>query len=282
MQNDAVKFQAIPPETVPIPAIAFSESSETTISWLTGSGFLINCRGTLIMVDPVIAMKSGSQDICELGMRLLRPLPIQAHEIPRLDAILYTHTDSDHLAPITATTLIRTGGTFWGTSAVVRNLESLGIPAVQTQSLKIGETVHIGAIKIKITPADHPWQEIDPSKYGAPHGPDDCCGFLLHTPDGTIWITGDTRLLPEHLSMGEVDVLLLDVSDDPYHLGIENEILLANHYESAMLIPHHYGTYDAPDALPFNGDPARLAPSITNSDSRLHILAPGEAFVLRG
>ncbi|MCL6458135.1 MAG: MBL fold metallo-hydrolase [Gorillibacterium sp.] len=282
MRNDDAKFQARPPAPVPILTLAFSESSDTTIRWLTGSGFLLNCHGTLIMIDPVLTMKSGSHDICELGMRLLSPLPIQAHEVPRLDAVLYTHTDTDHLAPLTARTLVRTGGVFGGTAAVVGNLKSLGVPAKQTQTLRIGETVRIGTVEITLTPADHPWQEKEPEKYGPPHGPEDCCGFLLRTPEGTIWLTGDTRFLPAHLQMGQVDVLLLDVSDDPYHLGNQNEIRLANHYESAILIPHHYGTYDAPDALPFNGDPAQLAPSITHSDSRLHILAPGEAFVLGG
>ncbi|MNN68135.1 hypothetical protein D3C81_1838190 [compost metagenome] len=82
--------------------------------------------------------------------------------------------------------------------------------------------------------------------------------------------------------MGMIDVLLLDVSDDPYHLGWDNEVRLANHYETATLIPHHYDSYDAADLLPFNGDPGLLAPRITGSDSRLRILAPGEMFVLRG
>ncbi|MNW51653.1 metal-dependent hydrolase [compost metagenome] len=282
MNNDVVKIQATPPETVPIPTTAFSESAETTVRWLTGSGFLINCRGTLILIDPVLTMKPGSQEICEIDMRLLRSFPIQVNEIPRLDAILYTHTDNDHLAPMTAQALIRTGGVFAGTAAVVSKLVSLHISKEQTQSMKIGETVTIGSVQITLTPADHPWQEIDPLQYGAPHGPEDCCGFLLHTPDGTIWLTGDTRLLPEHFDMGKVDALLLDVSDDPYHLRMDNEVRLANHYASAQLIPHHYGTYDAPDLLPFNGDPALLASRITGSERRLHILAPGEEFVLRG
>jgi len=38
------------------------------------------------------------------------------------------------------------------------------------------------------------------------------CGYLLETPDGAIWHTGDTRLMREHLTMRGVNTLLLDVT----------------------------------------------------------------------
>lgn len=272
--------QAKAPETVPISQEAFQPADGTTVRWLTGSGFLVNSRGTVIMIDPVLAMQPGSSEIGELGMRLLNPLPLEAKDVPGLDAVFYTHTDGDHLAPLTAAELAGKAKCFAGTSAVARRLQPFGIPAAKIRTIGIGATVTIGNISITATRADHPWQELDPVQYGEPHGPEDCCGFLLHTPDGAIWTPGDTRFLPEHLNMGPLDVLLLDVSDDPYHLGVEQEIRLANHYASAVLIPHHYGSYDAPGALPFNGDPALLAPRITGAQNRLRILAPGEAYVL--
>lgn len=272
--------QARAPYTQPIPPQAFAAGEHTELYWLGGAGFLLNCRGTIILIDPVLMTSPTDADLSELGMRLLVPLPIQALEVPQAAAILYTHTDRDHLAPQTAQALAQTAGIYAGTSAVLARLTELGIPEDRTQMLRISETVRFGPVAVTPTMADHAWQVLDPERYGPAHGPEDCCGFLMETPDGTIWLPGDTRFLPEHLEMGRVDVLLLDVSDDPYHLGHEQEIALANHYGKAMLIPCHYGCYDAPDALPFNGDPAKLAPQITNAAQRLIVLAPGEPFPL--
>jgi L-ascorbate metabolism protein UlaG (beta-lactamase superfamily) len=273
--------QIIAPATKPITAEDFAGSDDTSIWWLSGAGFLINSRGTLIMIDPVLTMKPGSTEICELGHRMLVPLPITATEVPRLDAILYSHLDDDHLAPVTAPALIRTGGLYAGPAVVVRELANLGIPAEQSRSFRIDETLRIDDVEITFTRVDHSWQNLDPEKYGPPYGPEDCSGFLISTPDGTIWYTGDSRLLPEHLEMSGIDLLLLDVSDDPYHFGIENAVKLANTLASAEIIVHHYGTYDGPDVLAFNGDPGKLSPAIDGSESRFHVLAPGERYVLK-
>ena len=64
------------------------------------AGFLINSRGTTIMVDPLL----GGFD-----MPIMIELPIAARRCPRVDAILVTHSDNDHysvptcraLAPVT-------------------------------------------------------------------------------------------------------------------------------------------------------------------------------------
>lgn len=268
------------PLTHPIRPEAFQTKDHTELRWLGGAGFLLNCRGTVILIDPVLMTSPEDAAVSELGMRLLVPLPIQAQEVPQAAAILYTHTDRDHLAPQTARALVQTAGSYAGTGAVLTRLAELGIAGNRTRILTLGETVHFGPVAVTPTVADHSWQVLDPARYGPPHGPTDCCGFLLETPDGNIWLPGDTRFLPEHLEIGPVDVLLLDVSDDPYHLGHEQEIRLANHYSHAVLIPCHYGCYDARDALPFNGDPAKLAPWITDAEKRLNVLAPGEAFTL--
>jgi L-ascorbate metabolism protein UlaG (beta-lactamase superfamily) len=271
------KSNAIAPASQLIQQKAFTESSDTTIYWLSGSGFLINSRGTLIMIDPVISLEKGKIDISEIGLRMSISLPIEASSVPPLDAVLYTHADNDHMGKYTPSVLVHKDTLFGGTPPVLKNLESLGVPLVQTKSLDIGETFQIGHIEITTTPADHPWQEKNPVKYGNPWGPKDCCGFLIKTLDGTIWCPGDTRLLPEHLQIKGIDVLLLDVSWNEYHLGPESAITLANTHSYAHLIPYHYGSYDT-DIEALNGNPMELAPRISASENRLHVLAPGEKF----
>lgn len=271
------KQNAVAPSTQLLESEAFANATDTFVCWLSGAGFLINSRGTTVMIDPVISMEKEKTDTVEIGLRLRVPLPIEAKDVSRLDAVLYTHADSDHVGKYTPLALAEKNALFYGTLPAVNQLEVLGVPVEQTKTIGIGETFKIGQIEITTTPADHPWQEMNPEKYGGSWGPKDCCGFLIKTPDGTIWCTGDTRLLPEHLQMTGIDVLLLDVSWNEYHLGPESAITLANKLSRAHLIPYHYGTYDT-DIEALNGNPMELASKIRESKSRLHVLAPGEKF----
>jgi L-ascorbate metabolism protein UlaG (beta-lactamase superfamily) len=274
-------INAIAPPTRPIGRDAFAASAETALWWLGGAGFLINARGRLIAIDPAVSMEPGSSDRSEVGMRLLVPHPIDATEIPRLDLVLYTHSDLDHLAPVTARELMRTDATFVGPRPVAAGLRELGLPDDRLRVIGPGERFELGGVEIETTPADHAWQRMDPAKYGPPFGPDDCVGFLVRTPDGAIWHTGDTVLLDEHRRARNVDVLLLDVSRDHWHLGPTSAAELADALGAPHLIPHHYGCYDAPDFPAVNGDPAEVAAMIEDGARRMHVLAPGERFVLR-
>jgi L-ascorbate metabolism protein UlaG (beta-lactamase superfamily) len=147
--------------------------------------------------------------------------------------------------------------------------------------VKPGDSLSVGKVEILTTPAEHAWQVQDPEKYGPPFGPEDCCGYLIRAPEGTIWHTGDTQLLDAHLQLRNVDVLLLDVSRERFHLGVANAARLANALGAPDIIAHHYGTYDAPDFEAVNGDPAEVASLIDDAEHRFHVLAPGEKFVVR-
>ena len=271
---------ATAPPTIPIGPKAFGPSDTTSFWWLGGAGFLINARGTLIAIDPAISLEPGTTDRSEFGLRLLAPHPIEATEVPRLDLVLISHTDPDHLAPITAPELFRTGATFVGPRPVVARLRELGLAEERVRRVEGGDRIQVGNTEITVTRADHAWQVQDPAHYGPPFGPDDCCGFLVRTPDGAIWHPGDTMLRDEHLGITGVDVLLLDISRDVFHLGPINAARLANALGSPVVIPHHYGCYDDPDFPAVNGDPAEVAALINDGAGRVRVVAPGETSVL--
>ena len=48
------KGQAVPCAVLPIPREAFSPMDHTEIRWLGGAGVMLNIRGTVILVDPVL------------------------------------------------------------------------------------------------------------------------------------------------------------------------------------------------------------------------------------
>jgi hypothetical protein len=102
----------------------------------------------------------------------------------------------------------------------------------------------------------------------------------METPDGNIWATGDTRLMPEHLVMPVPDAIFFDFSDSEWHFTLAGAVKLANAYPDTPLLLCHWGSVDSPDFSPFNGDPAVLKKLVINP-RRIQLLAPGEPYKIK-
>jgi L-ascorbate metabolism protein UlaG (beta-lactamase superfamily) len=273
----------------------FGPVTDTRLYWLGQAGFVLNVRGTVLLVDPLLLTLPGAPDsagaLSETGVEMLCRWPIEASELPRADAILYTHTDEDHLGPATAKVLMKLDPVFIGTPYCKERLDELGASPVRCLSGipqagtprrgKSGNTFDMGSAKIELLPADHPWQLSDPRKYGRIFGPEDCCGFKITTPDGIFVFPGDTRLMKHHLSLKNVTVLALDVSRDPYHLGPQGAAVLADYLENTLLVPCHYGTFNQSESPAHSGDPEEVLGGIKDGFQRGRILAPGQPLILR-
>jgi L-ascorbate metabolism protein UlaG (beta-lactamase superfamily) len=276
------KFErARAPETQRIDKQAFAPCDCTTIRWLGGAGFMINSRGTIIMVDPVISTQPGDTQTCETGHKKLIDYPIAAADVPQIHAVLYSHSDGDHLGAKTAQTLSKRDLIMIGPPPVFEKLARLGVAPEKIESCRTGDQLRVQDITIEVTPADHPWQLKYPGQRGKPFRAGDCCGYVVYTPDGKLYFPGDTRLMEEHLSIKEVDVLAVDVSYDIYHLGVAGATALANSLSTALLIPYHYGTYDEPHNSAYCGVPAKVFDNVSASEKRARILGPGQPLSIR-
>jgi L-ascorbate metabolism protein UlaG (beta-lactamase superfamily) len=268
----------------------FSVTGETRLYWLGQAGFALNIRGVVLLLDPLLVTTPGTPALSETGEELLGAWPVGVEEIPRVDAVLYTHTDEDHLGPETAKLLMALDPIFIGTPYCKDRLIDLGASPVRCLSGvpqsgtprrgKNGNSFDMGGAKIELLPADHPWQLSDPAKYGPVFGPEDCCGYRITTQDGIFVFPGDTRLMKHHLDLRDVTVLTLDVSPDPYHLGIQGAAVLAANLPGALLVPCHYGTFKS-TASAHGGDPELVLGAIPGGSGRFRILAPGEPLALR-
>jgi L-ascorbate metabolism protein UlaG (beta-lactamase superfamily) len=260
--------QAVAGPTETFGAEAFEAVSGTTLRWLGMAGFLINSRGTVLAVDPLL----GGFD-----MPLLIDFPIAVDAVPRLDAVLVTHSDNDHFSRPTCRDLARVTAAFHSTRFVASEMVGEGLPA---QGHDIGDRFDVGDVRVTVTPADHAWQNAFPEPGQRFFRDEDACGFWIETPDGTIWAPGDSRLIREHhLAMPTPDALLFDFSDSEWHFTFDGAVEMANAYPTTHLLLHHWGSVDAPDFAPFNGDPADVLRAVSNPE-RIHVLAPGEPYRL--
>lgn len=262
------KYQAKAPTTQPFGKKAFGKSKKTTLRWLGMAGFLINSRGTTFMVDPLLE---------GFDMPLLIDFPILAKDVPHLDAVFITHADNDHFSVPTNVAMSKVTDVYHSTVYVDSLMKNLNLKSV---GHNIGETFNVKNISVKLTPADHAYQNAYPGMSKRWFKNEDACGFWFDTPDGTIWATGDSRLIPEHLTMKAPDAILFDFSDSEWHFTFEGAVKIANAYPNALLLLCHWGSVDSPDFSPFNGNPKKLYDVVVNP-GRIKVLAPGEPFVLK-
>lgn len=262
-------------KTQPVDPDFFGHRDDTALVWLGSAGLLVNARGTILLVDPVIArVKKDGELRSETGHRLKVDLPIEAEGVPRADAVLYTHADGDHFGARTAEVLTeRLQPLFIAAPPVADRLRRIG-----AQRITVAEDFaahEIGCVKIDITPALHDWQPENPWVRG------DCCGYVIRTPDGTVWHPGDSRLIDELLTVRDIDVLMFDVARARAHLGPEGSARLAETCGAKKMIAYHYGTYDVPPGGPFGCDPEDCSGFVRGLDAQFLTPNPGEPLVMR-
>ncbi len=281
------KYQASAAAPIMLIDAAFAKNNETAVYWLTASGIFVNSHGTTIMMDPIISYASYdplmSETMDDDGIDFfpqLAPVPIEAKDVKKLDAVLITHTDFDHLGFKTVVDLLPSGAIYYATQYTADELLRLRIPPQRIKVIKAHDRFTLGEVEIEVTPADHPWQDNAPN-LDYTFKPEDCCGFKLYCQEGIIWNTGDTMLLPEHMQHTDADLVFMDFSDDPpsCHFGVENAIMLANHMAKADIVIYHWGTHDAADIGWCNCDPEEIRPQI-NNPGRFKVLTPGEKYLL--
>ena len=170
------------------------------------------------------------------------------------------------------------GAAFYGPAPCARALSEIGREAVRV--IRPGEKFAVGCIEIEAIPADHGWQSMDVKKYGAPFGPEDCVGYILRTPHAKLLFPGDTRRMPQHRALpDDFDAMAFDVSADPWHMGVRDGAELARHLSCAKLLPCHFGTYDAPEAVPHNGSLSAARKALGDAAARLASDAIGAAVI---
>ncbi|MBS1608728.1 MAG: MBL fold metallo-hydrolase [Bacteroidetes bacterium] len=261
-------YQAKAPQTQPFGATAFKPSKGTSIRWLGMAGFLVNSRGTTFMIDPLLE---------GYDMPLLMKFPITPKEAPHLDAIFATHSDNDHYSVETFKDLSPVTKEYHSTIYVDSLMKNEGLHSF---GHNIGDTFHFANVRVKLTPADHAWQNAYPGASKRFFKPEDACGFWFDTPDGSIWAPGDSKLMAEQLHMPAPDLILLFYSEDSaWHSGLEGSAKIINAYPKATVLLSHWGFVDAPDFAPFNGDPGRLKKLAINPE-RIHVLGPGAPYIL--
>ena len=261
-------------KTVKLKSSFFKRTGDTCYTWLGMAGVLINARGTVIMIDPLITVINFTKkELSETGHSLRIKFPIDARDIPRVDAVLYTHPDADHFGVPTALMLERRKPIFIGTMPVLKQMKALGVEGKRLRFARAGNTLKTGNAKITVTKAAHNYPT-------SPWTLDDCVGYVVESKDGRIWHPGDTKMLEGLKKIKNIDVLFFDVAKVMFHLGPGGSAKLAKSSGAKTLFAYHYGTYEMKKGMWGNCDPKDSLPYLKGTEGRFITPSPGKVFRL--
>ena len=158
--------QARAPQTQPFGPEAFQQDKQTVLRWLGMAGFLVNSRGTTVMIDPLLD---------EFDMPVMIDFPIIAGAVPRLARCGAGH-------PQRQRPLQRADLPSAGTGHLRLSFHPLRRHVDADRRFSIDRSRHRRPFRrrpgeVEVTPADHAWQNDSPGAADRVFQPEDCWGF---------------------------------------------------------------------------------------------------------
>jgi len=229
------------------------------IWWIGQSGYIMKIpNGKVLIID---AYLSG-------GDRRMMPPPIDPKEI-ECDYYICTHNHLDHADLDTIKKIpIAQVKTFIGPRNVVAGLEKLGINRGSLREVNVGDYVDLEGIHLRGTfciPTDDTVLDSE--------------GFIITTEDGVnIYHSGDTGFhdFLFYLSKYTIDIMLVCINGGMGNMGIDEAVKLTRLLRPRVVVPNHYGMFEANTADPTLFRTRLMA---TGAEPSCQILKVGEKYL---
>jgi L-ascorbate metabolism protein UlaG (beta-lactamase superfamily) len=205
------------------------------ITWLKHDAFLLKGDGIVVAIDPYE----------------LRSVPEKA------DLVLVTHDHFDHCDPNSVRLVAKPD------AVIVAPQNAASKLGKNVRVVKAGDVLTEKGVTIKVVPAYNvrpERQRFHPKNYGG-------VGYLITLAGKTIYHPGDTDLIPEMDSLGQVDIALLPVSGT-YVMDAQEAAEAVKRIKPTHVIPMHYGSIVGSKA-----DAEKFA-QLVAGQTTVHILEP--------
>jgi L-ascorbate metabolism protein UlaG (beta-lactamase superfamily) len=227
-----------------------SNREKTTITWIGHSTFLIQMGGFNLLTDPVWSERMGLE-------RRLAPPGLRMQELPRIDAVLISHSHYDHMD-------MRTLRAFKDTPLYVPEGLSGKLRArgyAHVTELSWWGHVQLGGIELHFVPAQH-WTRRTPFDINRSHWG----GWVIQPATRTdvereaVYFVGDSGYFPGFQRIGErfaIRYALMPIGAyEPewfmslQHVSPEQAIQAFIDVQAEEFIPMHYGAFRLADDTP--------------------------------
>jgi L-ascorbate metabolism protein UlaG (beta-lactamase superfamily) len=192
-----------------------TDIGELKITFIGHGTLMLECGGKAIHIDPRSELADYSR-------------------MPRADAILITHSHSDHL-DVKAIDAIRKEGT----QIIIAEdcLEKIPDGMV----MKNGQTKETAGLKIEAVPA---YNLVHKRPGGGPFHPKGVGnGYVITFGQTRVYVAGDTENTPEMKALKKIDIAFLPMNL-PYTMTPEMVADAVKAFKPKILYPYHYGETD--------------------------------------
>ena len=259
-----------------------TKAGQVAITYIGHATTLVQIEDRFVVTDPVFTDTVGA-----VSRRIMRP-GMPADDLPWVDAVVISHQHFDHLS-------------FGSLDQMRGHFENLLVPEgtralLPEQGFRVwempwGSRYHEGELLITAVPVKHV-----SGRYGLDAGwrPRGFQGYLIEYRGRVIFFAGDTGLSANYaravreLAGGRIDIALLPIAPEKprammqrTHVNADEAMTLFELLGARHFIPIHFDTFIN------SGDTYGAAAARTlelaaqkGLGDRVHVLAPGEQFVL--
>ena len=247
-----------------------------TVAWLGHATVLVNFYGTWLLTDPVLRTRVGVRvaGVTIGPRRLVRPA-LTARELPRLDAVLVSHSHMDHCDLPTLRKLSREAH-----AVVQKGNRDLVRRFSRVSDLAWGERVEVDGATIEAIEVNH-WGARRLTDRHRGYG-----GFLVTKRGRSLVFGGDTAYTNAfaHLKQRtQVDLAILPIGAyDPWiyaHANPEQSWAMRKEMGANFILPMHHSTFRL-SREPVHEPIERLVKVAGAESWRIALREPGETWTL--
>ncbi len=224
----------------------FENGDKPKAVWYGHSAALIRIGGKNLLIDPMLG--DDTTPIAPTKSKRFSGNTLEIiDQLPRIDAILFTHDHYDHLDYDSMVKLKDKVDTYFVALGVGRHLERWGVPADQIQEFDWWDETEFGGVHLTFTPTRHFSGRGLRDRFKTLWG-----GWVLKTKEHSIYWTGDGGYGEHFKTIGEkfgpFDWVFAECGQynklwPQTHMFPEESIQVAQDVGAKIAMPYHWGGF---------------------------------------
>lgn len=263
----------------------FEHVSDTLsrVTWFGHSAFLLEIDGKKILIDPMLG--PSPSPVGFVNKRFNDTLPISIADLPKIDAVLFSHDHYDHLDYGSVLELKDKVGHFFTPLGVGSHLKRWGIDENKITEFDWWQGTEFKGLHLVATPAQH--------FSGRGLGDRDktlWCSWVIEGKTNKLFFSGDSGYFPGFKEIGEkfgpFDLCMVECGQynelwHEIHMMPEETVQAHLDLKGNVLIPIHWGAFN----LAFHGWTDSIERSTKAAKEKgVNVATPriGESYVVNG